>query len=75
VARNKSGVAFPFLKRCIVIAGQFGSRCLTFVLRLLGSVECQDRNGVDLDGADLIIGTIGLKLAVPQFASASNELT
>lgn len=65
----------PASERRIVIARQFGWGCLTFVLGLFGAVERQDRNGLDLGGSNLNVGTIGLKLAVPQFAPGFDEGT
>jgi hypothetical protein len=65
--------ALPVSKRRIIIAGRFGSRGFTFMLGLFGAVERQDRDGVDLGGADPGVGTIGLKLAVPEFALGFDE--
>jgi hypothetical protein len=65
----------PFSERRIVIAGHFGSPGLTFVLGLFATVKREDRDGMDLAGSDLGVGTIGLKLAVSQFALGLDEGT
>jgi len=44
-------------ERRIVIGAQFRSRGFAFVFRCFGAIERQDRDGTDLGGADLRVGT------------------
>ena len=43
------------------------------MVRFLSAIERQDRDGMDLGGADLRVGTLGLELAVAKFALGLNE--
>ena len=42
------------------------------MFRFLGAIERQDRDGVDLGGADLRVVPLGLELAVPKFSLGLN---
>jgi hypothetical protein len=68
---KKAGRPITDSERSVVVDQQFRGRIVIITLGFLGAIQREDRDCMDLDGTDLRVGALGLKLPIRSSPSTS----